>query len=141
MRKSGEKMEKKENNKNLKKRSETKSKEKNPPIWAKLSSSIAYYLRTCDLDYSNEELLEDYLEFAYADSEIDGNITYLNKQTREWVEIDKPLQDRIKTTFIERIEKMREKYNRPYEPKEKEHEEEEEKKVYTNNVIEFRKRN
>lgn len=140
MRKSGEKMEKKENNKNLKKRSETKSKEKNPPIWAKLSSSIAYYLRTCDLDYSNEELLEDYLEFAYADSEIDGNITYLNKQTREWVEIDKPLQDRIKTTFIERIEKMREKYNRPYEPKEKEHEEEE-KKVYTNNVIEFRKRN
>ena len=134
-------MEKKENNKNLKKRSETKSKEKNPPIWAKLSSSIAYYLRICDLDYSNEELLEDYLEFAYADSEIEGNITYLNKQTREWVEIDKPLQDRIKTTFIERIEKMREKYNRPYEPKEKEHEEEEEKKVYTNNVIEFRKRN
>lgn len=135
------KMEKKENNKNLKKRSETKSKEKNPPIWAKLSSSIAYYLRICDLDYSNEELLEDYLEFAYADSEIEGNITYLNKQTREWVEIDKPLQDRIKTTFIERIEKMREKYNRPYEPKEKEIEEEEEKKVYTNNVIEFRKRN
>ncbi|MCX0355108.1 hypothetical protein LI064_11340 [Clostridium perfringens] len=134
-------MEKKENNKNLKKRSETKSKEKNPPIWAKLSSSIAYYLRICDLDYSNEELLEDYLEFAYADSEIEGNITYLNKQTREWVEIDKPLQDRIKTTFIERIEKMREKYNRPYEPKEKESEEEEEKKVYTNNVIEFRKRN
>lgn len=134
-------MEKKENNKKLKKRSETKSKEKNPPIWAKLSSSIAYYLRTCDLDYSNEELLEDYLEFAYADSEIEGNITYLNKQTREWVEIDKPLQDRIKTTFIERIEKMREKYNRPYEPKEKEHEEEEEKKVYTNNVIEFSKRN
>lgn len=134
-------MEKKENNKNLKKRSETKSKEKNPPIWAKLSSSIAYYLRICDLDYSNEELLEDYLEFAYADSEIEGNITYLNKQTREWVEIDKPLQDRIKTTFIERIEKMREKYNRPYEPKEKEHEEEEEKKVYTNNVIEFSKRN
>lgn len=36
---------------------------------------------------------------------------------------------------------MREKYNRPYDPKEKEHEEEEEKKVYTNNVIEFRKRN
>lgn len=134
-------MEKKENNKKLKKRSETKSKEKNPPIWAKLSSSIAYYLRTCDLYYSNEELLEDYLEFAYAESEIEGNITYLNKQTREWVEIDKPLQDRIKTTFIERIEKMREKYNRPYEPKEKEIEEEEEKKVYTNNVIEFRKRN
>ncbi|EDT13364.1 hypothetical protein [Clostridium perfringens] len=117
------------------------TKGKNPPIWAKLSSSIAYYLRTCDLDYSNEELLEDYLDFAYVESEIQGNILYLNKQTKEWVEIDKLLQDRIKTTFIERIEKMREKYNRPYEPKEKEHEEEEEKKVYTNNVIEFRKRN
>lgn len=117
------------------------TKGKKPPIWAKLSSSIAYYLRTCDLDYSNEELLEDYLDFAYVESEIQGNILYLNKQTKEWVEIDKLLQDRIKTTFIERIEKMREKYNRPYEPKEKEHEEEEEKKVYTNNVIEFRKRN
>ncbi|MDU6993144.1 MAG: hypothetical protein E6352_09825 [Streptococcus salivarius] len=125
----------------VEKESKKSTKVKNPPIWAKLSSSIAYYLRTCDLDHSNEELLEDYLEFAYADSEIEGNITYLNKQTKEWVEIDKPLQDRIKTTFIERIEKMREKYNRPYEPKEKEHEEEEEKKVYTNNVIEFRKRN
>ena len=126
---------------NMAKKETKKTKEKNPPIWAKLSSSIAYYLRRCDLDYSNEELLEDYLEVAFADSEIEGNITYLNKQTKEWVEIDKHLQDRIKTTFIERIEKMREKYNRPYEPKEKEHEEEEEKKVYTNNVIEFRKRN
>ena len=125
----------------VEKESKKSTKVKNPPIWAKLSSSIAYYLRRCDLDYSNEELLEDYLEVAFADSEIEGNITYLNKQTKEWVEIDKPLQDRIKTTFIERIEKMREKYNRPYEPKEKEHEEEEEKKVYTNNVIEFRKRN
>ena len=124
----------------VEKESKKSTKVKNPPIWAKLSSSIAYYLRRCDLDYSNEELLEDYLEVAFADSEIEGNITYLNKQTKEWVEIDKPLQDRIKTTFIERIEKMREKYNRPYEPKEKEHEEEE-KKVYTNNVIEFRKRN
>ena len=125
----------------VEKESKKSTKVKNPPIWAKLSSSIAYYLRRCDLDYSNEELLEDYLEVAFADSEIEGNITYLNKQTKEWVEIDKLLQDRIKTTFIERIEKMREKYDRPYEPKEKDHEEEEEKKVYTNNVIEFRKRN
>lgn len=123
---------------NMPKKEINKTKEKNPPIWAKLSSSIAYYLRSCDLDYSNEEILEDYLDFAYADSEIEGNITYLNKQTKEWVEIDKPLQDRIKTTFIERIEKMREKYDRPYVPKEKE---EKEKKVYTNNVVEFRKRN
>lgn len=113
------------------------TKVKNPPIWAKLSSSISYYLRTCDLDYSNEELLYDYLEFSFADSEIKGNVTYLNKQTREWVEIDIFLQERIKTTFIERVEKMREKYNRPYEPKEKEHEEQ--KKIYINNVIEFKK--
>lgn len=118
----------------------TKSKEKNPPIWAKLSSSMSYYLRTCDLDYSNEKLLEDYLDFVYVESEIEGNILYLNKQTKEWVEIDKLLQERIKTTFIERVEKMREKYNRPYKSKEKNHEKEEENKIYTNNVIEFRKR-
>lgn len=114
------------------------TKVKNPPIWAKLSRSISYYLRTCDLDSSNEKLLDDYLYFSFGDSEIEGNITYLNKQTKEWVEIDERLQERIKTTFIERVEKMREKYNRPY--KAKENETEEEKKIYTNNVIEFRKR-
>ena len=133
MRKRGGKMEKKE-------KKQKNIKVERPPIWAKLSSSISYYLRTCDLECSNEELLEDYLDFAYVESEIEGNILYLNKQTKEWVEIDKLLQERIKTTFIERVEKMREKYNRPYKPKEKDHEKEEEKKIYTNNVIEFRRR-
>lgn len=103
-----------------------------------MSSSISYYLRTCDLDISNEKLLDDYLYFSLGDSEIEGNITYLNKQTKEWVEIDERIQERMKTTFIERVEKMREKYNRQY--KAKENEIEEEKKIYTNNVIEFRKR-
>lgn len=124
----------------IEKESKKISKPKNPPIWAKLSSSMAYYLRSCDLDYSNEELLDDYLEAAFADSEIKGNITYLNKQTREWVEIDKDLQERIKITFIERIEKMREKYDRPYIPKKKELEELQENKIYIDNVIDFRKR-
>lgn len=103
-----------------------------------MSSSISYYLRTCDLDISNEKLLDDYLYFSLGDSEIEGNIIYLNKQTKEWVEIDERIQERMKTTFIERVEKMREKYNRQY--KAKENEIEEEKKIYTNNVIEFRKR-
>ncbi len=89
-------------------------KEKNPPIWAKLSSSMSYYLRTCDMTLSDDEILEDYLDFAFVESEIEGNIMYLNKQTREWVEIDKPLQKRIKDTFMERLEKKRVKENKQY---------------------------
>lgn len=113
-------------------------KEKNPPIWAKLSSSMSYYLRTCDMTLSDDEILEDYLDFAFVESEIEGNIMYLNKQTREWVEIDKPLQKRIKDTFMERLEKKRVKENKQYVAIEEL--EEEEKKPYINNVIEFKKR-
>ncbi|MGG5463456.1 hypothetical protein [Clostridium sp. B9] len=113
-------------------------KEKNPPIWAKLSSSMSYYLRTCDMTLSDDEILDDYLYFAFAESEIEGNLIYLNKQTREWVEIDQPLQERIKNTFIERLEKKRVKENKPYIAVEEL--EEEEEKPYINNVIEFKKR-
>lgn len=113
-------------------------KEKNPPIWAKLSSSISYYLRTCDMTLSDDEMLENYLDLAFVESEIEGNLIYLNKQTKEWIEIDKPLQERIKNTFIERIENKRVKENKSYVAIEELKEEEE--KSYINNVIEFRKR-
>lgn len=118
--------------------SEEVKKEKNLPIWAKLSSSMSYYLRTCDMTLSNNEILDDYIYIAFGESEIEGNLIYLNKQTREWVEIDKPLQKRIKDTFMERLEKKRVKENKPYVVIEKI--EEEKEKLYINNVIEFKKR-
>ena len=62
----------------------------------------------------------------------------MNKQTREWIEIDKPLQKRIKDTFMERLEKKRLKEDKPYVVIEEL--EEEEEKPYINNVIEFKKR-
>ena len=113
-------------------------KEKNPQIWAKLSSSMSYYLRTCDMTLSDNEILEDYIYIAFGESEIEGNLIYLNKQTREWIEIDKPLQKRIKDTFMERLEKKRLKEDKPYVVIEEL--EEEEEKPYINNVIEFKKR-
>ncbi|HFD2049217.1 MAG: hypothetical protein E6682_15265 [Clostridium perfringens] len=112
-------------------------KEKNTPIWSKLSSSMSYYLRSCDMTLSDEEILEDYLYIAFGESEIDGNLIYLNKQTREWVEIDKYLQERIKDTFIERLEKKRVKENKQYVAVE-ELECEDVEKPYKNNVIEFK---
>ncbi|UVX36137.1 MAG: hypothetical protein [Bacteriophage sp.] len=86
---------------------------------------------------SDEEILEDYLYIAFGESEIDGNLIYLNKQTREWVEIDKYLQERIKDTFIERLEKKRVKENKQYVAVE-ELECEDVEKPYKNNVIEFK---
>lgn len=53
--------------------SEEVKKEKNPPIWAKLSSSMSYYLRTCDMTLSDNEILEDYIYIAFGESEIEVN--------------------------------------------------------------------
>lgn len=90
-------------------------KENKPLIWSKLSSSISYYLRSCDMTLSDDEILEDYIYITFGESEIDGNLIYMNKQTREWVEIDKYLQERIKCVFIERLQKKRIKENKLYE--------------------------
>lgn len=112
-------------------------KENNTPIWSKLSSSMSYYLRSCDMTLSDEEILEDHLSISFGESEIDGNLIYMNKQTREWVEIDKYLQERIKCVFIERLQKKRTKENKLYEVIEGMREKN--IKSYKNNVIVFKK--
>ena len=95
-------------------------------LWQKISGSITFYLKDYDRSKSNEELLEDYLDYVLPD---DGVRRYLDKQTFKYVEVNKELEEKAINAFIERLNKRRSKE----EPIEKV----EEKIVYKNNVFSF----
>lgn len=98
-------------------------------LWQKISGSINYYLKDYDREKSNEELLEDYLDYALPDDiEDDGVRRYLDKQTFKYVEVSNDLVDKAICAFVERLNKRRAKE----EPVEKI-----EKKIYKNNVFDF----
>ena len=61
-------------------------------LWMKISGSINHYLRYYDKRMSDEELLEDYVEYVLGGE--NGSYEYLDKQTFE---------------FKERLKKKREK--------------------------------
>lgn len=99
-------------------------------LWQKISGSITFYLKDYDRRKSNEELLDDYLDYALPDDlEDDGVRRYLDKQTFKYVEVSKELEEKAISAFIERLNKRRSKE----EPIEKV----EEKRVYKNNVFSF----
>ena len=99
-------------------------------LWQKISGSITFYLKDYDRIKSNEELLEDYLDYVLPDDlEDDGVRRYLDKQTFKYVEVNKELEEKAISVFIERLNKRRSKE----EPIEKV----EEKRVYKNNVFSF----
>lgn len=99
-------------------------------LWQKISGSITFYLKDHDRSKSNEELLEDYLDYVLPDDiEDDGVRMYLDKQTFQYVEVNKDLEEKAISAFIERLNKRRSKE----EPIEKV----EEKRVYKNNVFSF----
>lgn len=98
-------------------------------LWQKISGSITYYLNDYDREKSNEELLEDYLDYALPDDiEDDGVRRYLDKQTFKYVEVSKELEEKAICAFVERLNKRRAKE----EPIEKI-----EKVEYKNNVFDF----
>ena len=98
-------------------------------LWQKISGSITFYLKDYDREKSNEELLEDYLDYVLPDDiEDDGVRRYLDKQTFKYVTVSDELVDKAICAFIERLNKRRAKE----EPLEKV-----EKKVYKNNVFDF----
>ena len=100
-------------------------------LWQKISGSITFYLNSYDREKSNEELLEDYLDYALPDDiEDDWVRRYLDKQTVEYVEVSKELEEKAICAFIERLNKRRAK---------EEAIEKVEKKEYKNNVISFDK--
>ena len=99
-------------------------------LWQKISGSITFYLSSYDREKSNEELLEDYLDYVLPDDiEDDGVRRYLDKQTFKYVEVSKELEEKAISAFVERLNKRRFKE----EPIEKV----EEKIAYKNNVFDF----
>ncbi|MGL5716774.1 MAG: hypothetical protein ACRCX2_27410 [Paraclostridium sp.] len=78
-------------------------------LWLKISGSINYYLQYYSKRMTNEELLNDYLEYALPDMDGDGVHTYLDKQSLKRVVVDETVMDRAKVAFMERLEKRRAK--------------------------------
>ena len=93
-------------------------------LWMKISGSINHYLRYYDKRMSDEELLEDYVEYVLGGE--NGSYEYLDKQTFKYVEVSKEIEEKAKSAFIERLNKRRAKE----EPIEKV----EEKREYKNNT-------
>lgn len=76
-------------------------------LWMKISGSINYYLRYYDKRMSDEELLEDYVEYVLGGE--NGRYEYLDKQTFEYIELSDEIVERAINAFKERLKKKREK--------------------------------
>ena len=80
--------------------------------WHKLISSINYFINRDvwgeSLLDSNEDLLQDYLDIAL--DEEDGVYSYLDKKSFEYIELSDDDLEKVKKTFLERIEKKKLKY-------------------------------
>ena len=76
-------------------------------LWMKISGSINYYLRYYDKRMSDEELLEDYVEYVLGAEK--GRYEYLDKQTFEFIELNDAILEKAINAFKERLKKKREK--------------------------------
>ena len=76
-------------------------------LWMKISGSINYYLRYYDKRMSDEELLEDYVEYVLGAEK--GRYEYLDKQTFKYIELSDEIVERAINAFKERLKKKREK--------------------------------
>ena len=76
-------------------------------LWMKISGSINPYLRYYDKRMSDEELLEDYVEYVLGGE--NGSYEYLDKQTFEYIELSDEIVERAINAFKERLKKKREK--------------------------------
>ena len=73
----------------------------------KISGSINHYLRYYDKRMSDEELLEDYVEYVLGGE--NGSYEYLDKKTFEYIEVTDEIVERAINAFKERLKKKREK--------------------------------
>ena len=76
-------------------------------LWMKISGSINHYLRYYDKRMSDEELLEDYVEYVLGSE--NGGYEYLDKQTFEFIELSDEIVEKALNAFKERLKKKREK--------------------------------
>ena len=79
-------------------------------LWMKISGSINHYLRYYDKRMSDEELLEDYVEYVLGSE--NGRYEYLDKQTFEYIELSDEIVEKAINAFKERLKKKREKEKR-----------------------------
>ena len=73
----------------------------------KISGSINHYLRYYDKRMSDEELLEDYVEYVLGAEK--GRYEYIDKQTFKYIELSDEIVERTINAFKERLKKKREK--------------------------------
>jgi serine phosphatase RsbU (regulator of sigma subunit) len=81
-------------------------------LWVKLSGSINYYIKDLwkeNLLKSNEELLQEFISYSL-EGEKPQSYQYLNKKTHEYITLDNEIVERVKSAFLERIEKKKVKY-------------------------------
>ena len=81
-------------------------------VWAKLSGSINFYIKGVwreNLLKSNEDLLQEFIHYSLIEEESKG-YSYLDKKTYDYISLDNETVERIKTAFLERIEKKKLKY-------------------------------
>lgn len=80
--------------------------------WKKLSASISYFINKSiwgeHLLESNEDLLNYYIDMALEEG--NGVYKYLDKKTYEYIELSDEDLEKIKKTFLERVEKKKLKY-------------------------------
>lgn len=81
-------------------------------LWLKLSASINYFLRyNYDRYRTNEDMLNNYIYLALDYHDVEKVYMYLDKKTLDYIEIDDEMLEKIKVTFLERVDKKRKKYN------------------------------
>lgn len=81
-------------------------------LWAKLSGSITFFIKGVwreDLLKSNKELLQEFIHYSLIEGE-SKDYQYLDKKIFEYISLDNETLVRIKTAFLERIEKKKLKY-------------------------------
>jgi len=81
-------------------------------LWAKLSGSINFFIKSVwrqDLLKSNEDLLQEFIHYSLIEGEL-KDYQYIDKKTFEYILLDNETLVRIKTAFLERIEKKKLKY-------------------------------
>ncbi|MVX66960.1 hypothetical protein GKZ28_25210 [Clostridium chromiireducens] len=81
-------------------------------LWGKVSGSINFFIKGVwreQLLKSNEDLLNDFIHYSLIEGK-SKDYQYLDKKTFEYISIDNETLERIKTAFLERIEKKKLKY-------------------------------
>lgn len=81
-------------------------------LWVKISGSINFFIKGVwreNLLKSNEDLLNEFIHYSLIERE-SKEYQYLDKKTFEYISLDNETLERIKTAFLERIEKKKLKY-------------------------------